>query len=126
GTFILTDSINQAFSGIFSTVYSGTDATITGKSAFDLSGQNGTPAPPFRESLLGQVRGLPDVQDAVGGVAGEAHLIGKNGQAIVLRDAADLGFSVDPTHPAMNSLTLVDGAWPRAGQVVIDQATASK
>ena len=126
GTFILTDSINQAFSGIFSTVYSGTDATITGKSAFDLSGQNGATPPPFRESLLGEVRRLPDVQDAVGGVAGEAHLIGKNGKAIVFGGAPNLGFSVDPTHPAMNSLTLVDGAWPHVGQVVIDQSTASK
>ena len=126
GTFILTDSINQAFSGIFTTVYSGTDATITGESAFDLSGQNGATAPPFRESLLGEVRQLPDVQDAVGGVAGEAHLIGKNGKAIVIGGAPNLGFSVDPTHPAMNSLTLVDGAWPHAGQVVIDQSTASK
>ncbi len=126
GTFILTDSINQAFNGIFTTVYSGTDATITGKSAFDLSGQNGTTAPPFRESLLAEVRGLSDVQQAVGGVAGTAQLIGKNGKAIVFGGAPNLGFSVDPTHPAMNSLKLVDGAWPRRGQVVIDQSTASK
>ena len=126
GTFILTDSINQAFSGIFSTVYSGTDATITGKSAFDLSGNNGTIAPPFRQSLLGEVRRLPDVQDAVGGVAGDAQLIGKNGKAIVFGGAPNLGFSVDPTRPALNSLTLVQGSWPHAGQVVIDQSTASK
>jgi putative ABC transport system permease protein len=126
GTFILTDSINQAFSGIFTTVYSGTDATITGKSAFDLSGNNGTTAPPFRQSLLGEVRRLPDVQDAVGGVGGDAQLIGKNGKAIVFGGAPNLGFSVDSTRPALNSLTLVQGSWPHAGQVVIDQSTASK
>src|SRR4051794_1929438 len=126
GTFILTDSINQAFSGIFTEVYSGTDATITGESAFDLSGQNGTIAPAFDQSLLTTVRGLSDVQQAVGGVAGEAQLIGKNGKAIVFGGAPNLGFSVDPTYPEMNSLTLVDGSWPRAGQVVIDQSTASK
>src|SRR5262249_22421061 len=127
GTFILTDSINQAFNGIFTNVYSGTEATITGKSAFDLSGQNGTKAPPFRESLLREVRHLSDVQQAVGGVGSDAvQLIGKNGKAIVFGGAPNLGFSVDPSYPDMNSLTLVDGAWPRAGQVVIDQSTASK
>ena len=36
GTYILTDSIKGAFGGIFTEIYSGTDATITGKSAFTL------------------------------------------------------------------------------------------
>jgi putative ABC transport system permease protein len=127
GTFILTDSIDQAFNGIFTQVYSGTDATVTGKAAFDVSNsQNGTTPPPFRQSLLAQVRALPDVQAAVGGVGGDAQLIGKNGKAIVFGGAPDLGFSVDPTQPAMNSLTLVRGSWPQAGQVVVDTSTASK
>ncbi|MGZ4381265.1 MAG: hypothetical protein ACXVZ3_07585, partial [Gaiellaceae bacterium] len=39
GTYMLTDSINRAFGGIFTEIYRGTDATITGKAAFDLSGQ---------------------------------------------------------------------------------------
>ncbi len=72
------------------------------------------------------MRRLPDVQDAVGGVGGDAQLIGKNGKAIVFGGAPNLGFSVDSTRPALNSLTLVQGSWPHAGQVVIDQSTASK
>ena len=40
GTFVLTDSITGAFSSIFQTIYSGTDATVTGRSAID-SGANG-------------------------------------------------------------------------------------
>ena len=40
GTYVLTDSIKGAFGGIFTQVYQGTDATVSGKSAFDLSGQN--------------------------------------------------------------------------------------
>ena len=55
GTYILTDSINRR-SRDLQQGYSGTDATITGKWAFDLSGNNGTTAPPFGESLLGEVR----------------------------------------------------------------------
>ncbi len=126
GTFVLTDSIDKAFDSIFSSVYEGTDATITGKSAFDLSDGSGTTAPPFDESLQPEVAALPDVAAAIGGVAGEAQLIGKNGKAIVFGGAPNLGFSVDPSKPEFNTLTLEQGAWPANGEVVVDVSTASK
>ncbi len=126
GTYILTDSIKGAFGGIFTEIYRGTDATVTGKAAFDLSNENNTTAPPFDESLLAKVRTLPDVADAVGGVGGEAHLIGKKGKVIVFGGAPNLGFSVDPTRPEFNSLSLVSGAWPKRDEVVVDTATADK
>ncbi|MGE5274601.1 MAG: ABC transporter permease [Verrucomicrobiota bacterium] len=126
GTYVLTDSIKGAFGGIFTEIYQGTDATITGKSAFDLTNQNNTTAPPFAQSLLARVRALPDVDDAIGGVGGEAHLIDKNGKVIVFGGAPNLGFSVDPAHPQFNSLTLVDGKWPGPGEMVIDKSTAGK
>ena len=126
GTFVLTDSISKAFDAIFSETYRGTDAVITGKSAFDLGNNNTTTAPSFDQSLLEKVRGLPDVRAALGGVAAQAHLIGKDGKAIVFGGAPNLGFSVDPSQPAFNSLTLVDGTWPKDSEVVIDRSTASK
>jgi putative ABC transport system permease protein len=125
GTYVLTDSIKGAFGGIFTSVYQGTDATVTGKSAFTLSGQNNTTAPPFAESLLPKIRALPDVADAVGGVGGIAHII-VDGKVVAYGGAPNLGFSVDPTQPELNSLTLVSGTWPGRNQVVIDQATANK
>jgi putative ABC transport system permease protein len=125
GTYVLTDSIKGAFGGIFTSVYRGTDATVTGKSAFDLSDSGTTTAPPFAESLLPKVRKLPDVADAVGGVGGLAHLI-INGKVVHFGGAPNLGFSVDPKRPELNTLTLVDGKWPGANQLVIDQATAQK
>jgi putative ABC transport system permease protein len=124
GTYVLTDSIKGAFGGIFTSVYKGTDATVTGKSAFNLS-NNGTTAPPFDESLLPVIRGLPDVADAVGGVGGEAHLI-INDKVVHFGGAPNLGFSVDPRQPELNTLSLVDGNWPGRNEVVIDQATAGK
>jgi putative ABC transport system permease protein len=126
GTYVLTDSIKGAFNGIFTEIYQGTDATVTGKAAFDLSNQNNTTAPPFAQSLLPKVRALPDVADAVGGVGGEAHLIDKNGKVIVFGGAPNLGFSVDPSRPQFNSLTLVEGKWPGPGEMVIDKSTAGK
>jgi putative ABC transport system permease protein len=125
GTYVLTDSIKGAFGGIFTQVYRGTDATVTGKSAFTLSGQSNTTAPPFAQSLLPKIRALPDVADAVGGVGGIAHII-VGGKVVAFGGAPNLGFSVDPTQPELNSLTLVDGKWPGPNQAVIDQATANK
>jgi len=126
GTYVLTDSIKSAFSAIFTQSYSGTDAVISGKSAFTLSNQGLTNAPSFDESLLPKVKQLPDVSAAIGGVAGDAHLIGKNGKAIVFGGAPNLGFSIDSTQPRFNSLTLVGGAWPRNDEVVVDKSTAGK
>jgi putative ABC transport system permease protein len=125
GTYVLTDSISSAFDTIFASVYRGTDASITGKSAIG-EGEN-TNLPPFNESLLGKVRELPSVAAAVGGVADEStNLIGKNGKVISFGFAPHLGFSVDPDQPQFSSLTLVDGEWPGTGEVVIDRSTASK
>ena len=126
GTYVLTDSISSAFDAIFTQSYRGTDAVITGKSAFDLSSSGNTTAPPFDESLLAKVQALPDVRAAIGGVGGEAQLIGKNGKAIVFGGAPNLGFSVDPTQPEFNSLTLVSGQWPKSGEMVVDESTAGK
>ena len=126
GTFVLTDSIDKAFDSIFSDVYKGTDATITSKSAFDLGDQSGTTEAAFDESLLAKVKELPDVADAIGGVASENAQLVKDGKAIVFGGAPNLGFSVDPSKPQFSSLTLVDGKWPRANEVVIDKSTADK
>jgi putative ABC transport system permease protein len=124
GTFVLTDSITHAFDTIFSSIYVGTDASITGKSA--VSADATQDLPPFDDSLLQKVKELPDVQAAVGGVGGIANLIGENGKVISFGGAPHLGFSVDPSQPQFNSLTLVDGVWPGNGEVVIDRSTARK
>jgi len=125
GTYILTDSISHAFDSIFTGIYRGTDAAITGRSAITSSTSN-TQLPAFDESLLPKVKALPDVAAAVGGVGGEAQLIGSNGKVITFGGAPNLGFSIDASQPRFNSLTLVEGAWPKAGEVVVDHSTASK
>jgi putative ABC transport system permease protein len=127
GTYVLTDSISKAFDAVFSEVYRSTDAAITGKTAFDTDEtSSGGEAPAFDEALLETVRDVPEVRDAIGGVGGEAQLIGSDGKAIVFGGAPNLGFSVDPTKPEFNTLTLEEGAWPTDGEVVVDKSTASK
>jgi len=126
GTYVLTDSISNAFDSIFTTIYEGTDAVVTGKSAFNVSEESGVQDPAFDESLLGKVQALPGVDAAVGGVGGEAQLIGDNGKVIQFGGAPNIGFSIDPSQPRFNSIVLKEGTWPADGQVAIDTSTASK
>jgi len=128
GTYVLTDSITQAFDSIFQTVYRGTDATISGRNAIDSNASDaggGTPTPSFEQGLLARVRALPDVKAAIGGVAGEPHLV-KNGKAIAFGGAPNLGFSVEPKYPQFSSLKLSKGSWPGPNELVVDTGTASK
>ena len=126
GTYVLTDSINNAFHSIFYETRAGSDAVVSGKSPFDVSGDSGTTAPSFDESLLQKVRALPEVGEAQGQVNGQAQLIGKDGKAIVYGGAPNLGFSIADGASRFNPLQLVSGAWPKAGEVVIDKSTVGK
>ena len=49
GTFMLTDSIDQAFDTIFTDVRQGSNAVVSGKTAFDLSEGTGTVSPTLDE-----------------------------------------------------------------------------
>ena len=129
GTFVLTDSITGAFNSIFSTIYQGTDATVTGRNVIDSKATGGAGAngdvPPFTQSLLPRVQRLSGVKEAIGDVSGSLQLV-VNGKAVTSGGAPNLGFSVDPAKPQFSSLKLVSGNWPGATGVVIDTTTASK
>jgi putative ABC transport system permease protein len=128
GTYVLTDTIKQAFDAIFTESYQGTDAVVTARTAFDPSaeGETGFAVETLPESMLDRVRRVDGVAAAVGGVAGPAQIIGRDGKVITTSGAPSLGFSVDPTQPRFESLTLVDGRWPGLNEVVIDEASFDK
>jgi putative ABC transport system permease protein len=126
GTFMLTDSIDKAFDTIFTDVRQGSSVVISGKTAFDISQDSGAAAPTIPESLLDEVRALPDVEAAEGSVNGLAQLIGDDGKAIVYGGAPNLGFSIAAGASRFNPLTLVEGSWPGPGEVVVDESTADK
>src|SRR5262245_14736870 len=95
GTYVLTDSIDQAFDTIFTDIRRGSNAVISGKSAFDLSDGSGVDEPTLDEELLGRVRDLPGVAAAEGSVDSDAtQFIGDDGKAIVYGGAPNLGFSI--------------------------------
>jgi putative ABC transport system permease protein len=123
GTYVLTDTIDAAFSSIFQTAYSTSDAVITGEAVFGGT-QN---APSFPASALDRVKKLPAVEDAAGGVGDLAQYVGKDGKVLALHGAPGLAFSVSSNDTKFNPLTLLSGAWPKgAGEVAVDKKTASK
>ena len=69
GTFVLTDAIDSAFKNIFSESYAGTDAVVSGKSPDINFNGDTSQTPSVPESVLAQVRKLPDVEAAAGSVA---------------------------------------------------------
>jgi putative ABC transport system permease protein len=131
GTYVLTDTIDKAFSTIFDESYAGTDVVVSGKGA-DISFQGlSSEAPPIDESLVDEVRALPDVEAASGSVTDEMNtkIIGSDGKAINTQGAPSLGFGVEtgPEVDRFNPLNLVEGAWASGdGEVVIDAGTADR
>src|SRR5450631_1201723 len=124
---MLSDSITGAFNSIFQNVYSGTDATVTGRNAID-SGANGGVgggnAPAFSEPLLARIQHLPNVREAVGDVSGSVQLIA-HGKVVSFGGAPTLGSSVHPSASQFSALRLVSGRWPGPSEVVIDTNTAA-
>ena len=65
GTYVLTDSIQRAFDGIFTGSYEDTSAVISGKQVVEFSTTGKATVP---ESLLQTVRGAEGVQQADGAI----------------------------------------------------------
>jgi putative ABC transport system permease protein len=124
GTFVLTDTMQKAFDGIFAASYENTDAVITGKEVVADAASAPVPA-----SLLDKVRALPEVEAAGGTVGGDdsskAEIIGRDGKPLSHGGAPALALSYDAAQPRFSPLELKSGAWPKSSaEVVIDQATA--
>jgi putative ABC transport system permease protein len=125
GTFILTDTLHNTFTSLFSNVYSKIDFQVRGVAQFGGDTSNAT-RDPFPESLLATVRSVPGVEGASGSVQGYAQLIAPDGKAIANGSSPTLGVNYDPDtrDPILN---IVQGAPPvTASDVVVDAATAQK
>jgi putative ABC transport system permease protein len=129
GTYVLTDTINHAFDGIFNASYEQTSAVISGRSIVSESTGNVT----IPESLTARVRKLPDVAEAAGaifdleGASDKTQIIGRDGKTISSGGSPTFGFGFEPNATRFNPMHLSAGHWAADGeQVVIDQGTADK
>jgi putative ABC transport system permease protein len=123
GTFVLTDTMQKAFDGIFDASYENTDAVITGKEVVA-----DTTSAPVPEALLAKVRALPEVEAASGTIGGDdttAEIIGRDGKSLAHGGAPALGLSYDAAEPRFSPLKLKSGGWPKSSaEIVVDKATA--
>jgi putative ABC transport system permease protein len=128
GTYVLTDTIDKAFSNLIGETYAETDARVTGK-AVDISFQGETAATPaVPEEMLEDVRALPSVAVAGGTIVDEeTMLVDKEGNAIGGDAAFALGLDLNPELERFNPTNLVAGRWPSGpSDTVIDAGTADR
>jgi putative ABC transport system permease protein len=128
GTFILTDTMQKAFNGIFNASYKQTDAIVSGKQIVQgsTSGHATVSA-----ALLTKVQALPQVKEAGGTIvpddSNKAELLTPAGKALGNSSSSQFGLAYDNHHPRFSPYKLKSGAWPRGpSQVVIDAGTAKK
>jgi putative ABC transport system permease protein len=126
GTFMLTDTLQKSFDGLFTASSAQTDAVVRGREIVknSTSGSGAT----IPESVLAKVRALPEVEAAVGDVspqeANVADIYGRDGKKAARES---VGVSVDPANARFTPLRLKTGDWARGpGEVVIDAGTATK
>ena len=130
GTYVLTDTISNAFDSIFQSSYANTSAVISGKSVVSDSASGNATVP---ESIVAKVSKLPSVQAASGaifdtnGTTDRAQLLDKQGNAISIGGAPNFGFGFDPTQTRFNPMQLTEGRFAtKDDEVVIDKGTADK
>jgi putative ABC transport system permease protein len=129
GTYILTDTMQKAFDGIFESSYAQTDAVVSGKEIVkgSTSGNATVPA-----SLLNDVRGVGEVASAGGTIAADeankSEIVGHDGNVIGgAGGAPTFGLAYDAANPQFSPFELKSGKWPTGPtQVVVDAGSADK
>ena len=121
GTYVLTDTIDKAFSDVFQTASQGVDVSVTGAKPAGF-GSDQT-SPPIEESLLGKVQAVDGVRVAEAGVFQQVSIRDKKGDSIGTGGAPN--FIASNSNPPFNAFRYVQGAPPRtADQAALDQKTA--
>jgi putative ABC transport system permease protein len=120
GTYVLTDTINESFSDIFSESLKGTDVAITSRQDIQ-SDEVGPPAFPAR--LLAKVRQVDGVQEASGSIFSVGRFVDEKGDPIGNSFAPNFISSLLP--PRFEALDYVAGRKPRTPtEASIDTQTA--
>jgi putative ABC transport system permease protein len=128
GTYVLTDTIKDAFDGLYEDSYKDTGAVISGREIVKEAASGKATVP---DSLLPKVEGLPGVASAAGaiydvsGTTDLAQLIGRDGKKLGSSQAPHFGWGFEPDKERFNPLTLTSGNWADSpDEVVIDNGVA--
>ncbi len=123
GTYILTDTINNSFAGIFQTANKGHDVVVT--PAQRLGKRVRSEVSPIDEAMLARVRAVPGVATAAGSTDSPATFLDTHGKRLSTGGAPSLVIAIVPK--PFESFSPVSGRFPTGpGEVAIDQATAER
>jgi len=129
GSYILTDTMNQAFDNLFSGIEKGVAVEVSGIPQFKANGPGGEDAGTAErvpDSLIATVEQVPGVRVVEGSLSGYAQLVGKDGKAITTGGAPTIGTSV-LRDPQLSAVTTRQGRIPTSpGEIGVDAATARK
>lgn len=122
GTYILTDTTNQAFDEIFNESLAGTDVVVTAKSEVDQ--QDGS-VPAFSARVLNEVRQVQGVREAAGSIFSQGAILNDEGDSIGGGFAPQFIASAVPR--IFDAFTYPEGHAPRnARETTIDEAAAER
>jgi putative ABC transport system permease protein len=125
GTYVLTDTLHNTFTALFSNIYSKIDFQARGVAQFGKNTPNAV-RDPIPQALLATIRGVPGVAAADGTVSGYAQFVAHDGKAITTGGAPTLGIDYNGD-PRLSVLHIIAGGPPTtAGDVLMDAGTAQK
>jgi putative ABC transport system permease protein len=123
GTYILTDTINNSFAGIFKTANAGNDVVVTPTQK--LGSTVRTQVSPITDAMLARVRAVPGVAEAAGGIFSLGTFLDASGKRLTSGGAP--AFVAAEAPKRFESFSPIAGRFPvSASEVAIDQATADR
>ncbi|MCJ7438555.1 MAG: FtsX-like permease family protein [Acidimicrobiia bacterium] len=127
GTYVLTDTLDKSFQGVFDQSVEGIDVVVRLRAPFGGGGERER----FPDTVVEQLGSVPGVRSATGFVQGYAQFVGSDGEAIQTGGAPTFGISW-AQQGTDGPLRLVDDEGtksrrPRApGEVAMDAGTARR
>jgi putative ABC transport system permease protein len=119
GTFVLTDTIEAAYTRASAPAPGEVDLVVRTGSAFSAAGDTSSEREAMSSSLLASVQAVPGVGSAWGTVWGYAQVVGPDGRSLAADGLPAVGAAWTP------DASLVAGHAPsRFGEVALDKATA--
>jgi putative ABC transport system permease protein len=123
GTYVLTDTINKSFAGIFSVANRGHDVVITPTQ--QLGRETRSETSPITEQMLARVRASTGVAEASGSIFTPGAFLDVHGKRLTTGGAPAFIASESPKR--FESFKAVHGRFPvKADEVAIDEATAKR
>jgi putative ABC transport system permease protein len=123
GTYILTDTINQSFAGIFKTAAKGDSVVVTPSET--LGAEKRAEESPIDDAMLAKVRAVPGVAQTAGAVFTTGTFLDVHRKRLTTGHAP--AFIASELPQRFESFSPIHGRMPRAGdEVAIDEATAER